>query len=127
MQSNVGRETAPEGRLRVALSDKGATFLTDAQPEPGLHCKADFVFLEARVCVFVDGCFWHRCPKHFAPPKSNSGWWKEKIAATVERDRRQTKQLAQLGWTVVRVWEHETVATRINQVAERILLRSRDS
>ena len=121
MQNNVGQETAPEGRLRIALSEAGASFLTDCRPEPEFRCKADFVFPEARICVFVDGCFWHRCPDHFAPPTSNSAWWKEKIAATVARDSRQTEQLTRLGWKVVRVWEHETTPTRVHQLAERIV------
>jgi len=121
MQSNVGRETKPEERLRIALAAAGAEFLTDVRPETSLRCRADFVFPAQRVCVFVDGCFWHRCPEHYAAPKSNSAWWDEKIAATVERDARQTEQLHDLGWTVRRVWEHEINAHDVEDTAACLL------
>jgi DNA mismatch endonuclease (patch repair protein) len=113
MQSNVGRETTPEERFRSAISATGTTFITDARPEAEIRCRADFVFPQHRVCVFVDGCFWHACPIHFTPPKSNRDWWEEKIAATKERDRRQVEQLRRLGWNVLRVWEHELTPTTL--------------
>lgn len=125
MQSNVGRETTPEERLRGALARRGASFLTDVRPEPELRCKADLVFSEKRICIFVDGCFWHRCPDHFIPPKSNAAWWEEKLAANVERDNRQTEQLHQLGWTVVRIWEHETAPAFLDSTVERLLVQLR--
>lgn len=121
MQSNVGRETTPEERLRHAIAETGATFLADARPEAELRCKADFVFPEHRVCVFVDGCFWHGCPDHFTPPKSNRDWWEEKIAANVERDLRQAEELRRLGWTVLRVWEHELTPARLADTCERLI------
>ena len=121
MQSNVGRETTPEERLRLALSAVEAEFLTDVRPESSLRCRADFVFPERRACMFVDGCFWHRCPEHFALPKSNASWWDEKIGANVERDVRQTEQLRDLGWTVLRVWEHDTGMRQVNDTAVRLL------
>lgn len=121
MQSNVGRETRPEERIRNVLDAAGATFLTEVRPEPSLRCKADFVFPKQRMCVFVDGCFWHRCPNHFELPKSNVAWWREKIAATVERDRRQAEELRRFGWTVLRVWEHDTAPHRLAETAAHIL------
>ncbi len=121
MQRNVGRATSHEERLRLALVAAGAEFLTDARPEASFRCRADFVFVAQRACVFVDGCFWHRCPEHFALPKSNAPWWDEKIAANVERDLRQTEQLRAFGWTVLRVWEHETCANEVAATAARLL------
>jgi DNA mismatch endonuclease (patch repair protein) len=121
MQSNVGRETKPEERLRHEIAATGATFLADARPEAALRCKADFVFPEQRVCVFVDGCFWHGCPDHFTPPKSNRDWWEEKIGANIERDLRQTEELRRLGWTVLRVWEHELTPARLPGTLERLI------
>jgi DNA mismatch endonuclease (patch repair protein) len=59
------------------------------------------------VAVFVDGCFWHRCPQHATLPASNADWWEAKLAANVERDRDTDQHLAEAGWRVVRVWEHE--------------------
>jgi DNA mismatch endonuclease (patch repair protein) len=125
MQSNVGREARPEERLRLAVAAAGAEFLTNVRPEPSLRCRADFVFSAERVCVFVDGCFWHRCPEHYAAPKSNASWWEEKLTATVERDVRQTEELRALGWTVHRVWEHETTPHEVAAAAARLLPRRR--
>lgn len=107
MQANVPRNTSPELRLRRALHAAGLRFRKDARPEPTLRCTADVIFRRQRVCVFVDGCFWHRCHHHFVAPRTNAAWWLEKIAANVERDRRQTTFLRSRGWQVVRAWEHE--------------------
>ena len=76
-------------------------------------------FRRQRVCIFIDGCFWHRCPKHFHVPKTNSAWWDEKVQATVDRDQRQTLVLRQSGWNVLRFWEHDL---RIDTVASVVKL-----
>jgi DNA mismatch endonuclease (patch repair protein) len=65
----------------------------------------DFVFDEARVAVFVDGCFWHGCPACRRPPSSNQEYWTKKVARNVARDRRNARALRKDGWRVVRVWE----------------------
>ena len=57
--------------------------------------------------VFVDGCFWHGCPKHGTQPKSNAAFWRKKIAGNKSRDRRVNDALRKLGWKVTRIWEHE--------------------
>lgn len=119
MQANVGRETSPEAILRRALADSGFSFEIDSPPEAGTRWRVDFVFREARVCVFTDGCFWHRCPKHYCPPKSNVAWWEEKIAATVQRDQRQARFFRRRGWAVLRFWEHD-LKQRLPYVLSRI-------
>lgn len=68
--------------------------------------RPDFVFSAARVAVFVDGCFWHGCPRCSLGAKSNQKYWRTKIAGNIARDRRITAQLRVSGWKVVRVWEH---------------------
>lgn len=108
MQANRSRDTNPEIQLRAALHRTGLRFRKDARALARVRCaKADIVFPRAKVCVFVDGCFWHGCPKHFAAPKTNRAWWSEKIADNRLRDRRKTRQLRRAGWTVLRFWEHE--------------------
>lgn len=67
----------------------------------------DFAFLKVRVVVFVDGCFWHRCPKHATFPATRRGFWLNKFAANQARDRRVNRQLRRLGWHVLRIWEHD--------------------
>ena len=66
----------------------------------------DFVFARQRVVVFVDGCFWHGCPKCYRRPKSNRKFWDAKFTRNRARDVQVTKALRRAGWKVVRVWEH---------------------
>jgi DNA mismatch endonuclease, patch repair protein len=67
----------------------------------------DFVFRGRRVVLFVDGCFWHSCPKHGTMPSSNVDFWQRKFSRNRARDRFVDAVLCHLGWTVLRVWEHE--------------------
>jgi len=67
----------------------------------------DFVFRRQRLVVFVDGCFWHGCPKHCRMPASNRKYWNNKILRNKKRDRLVSRTLRQKGWRVVRIWEHE--------------------
>jgi DNA mismatch endonuclease, patch repair protein len=69
--------------------------------------RPDFVFPKARVAVFVDGCFWHGCPKHATVPASNRAFWKRKLTANRRRDRLVNRTLRRMGWRVVRIWEHD--------------------
>jgi len=69
------------------------------------RASVDFVFRSERVCVFVDGCFWHACPRHGTQPAANRAFWKAKLARNVERDREVSRALRKAGWTVLRVWE----------------------
>ena len=57
--------------------------------------------------MFVDGCFWHGCPKHFTMPKSNTPFWTERIRTNKQRDRRVARTLRASGWVVIRVWQHD--------------------
>ena len=74
-----------------------------------LVVRPDITFSRKRLAIFVDGCFWHGCPDHMSWPRSNKGFWKQKIEANRQRDRKQERQLRAAGWTVLRVWEHEPV------------------
>jgi DNA mismatch endonuclease (patch repair protein) len=109
MRANVGHETAPEKALRTAAGEAGLEFETDTRPEKDLRWTADLVFREARICVFVDGCYWHGCPEHFKLPKTNSAWWEEKIQANRDRDQKQVDVLTERGWVVMRFWEHDVL------------------
>jgi DNA mismatch endonuclease (patch repair protein) len=68
--------------------------------------KPDFVFRDKKVAVFIDGCFWHGCPRCFVKPKSNVKYWLAKIARNKDRSREVNRELKRLGWTVLRFWEH---------------------
>lgn len=73
-------------------------------PLPG---KPDFCFPKQKVVVFVDGCFWHGCPKCYRRPKSNLKFWDGKVTANRARDRRVNRELRDKGFTVVRIFEHQ--------------------
>jgi len=68
--------------------------------------KPDFVFRAERLALFVDGCFWHGCPRCYRRPKSNRRFWDAKALRNRERDRRVSRELRRRGWRVLRVWEH---------------------
>lgn len=89
-------------------------------PLPMLRCRADLVFPTERVAVFVDGCYWHGCPEHGGRPMTNSAYWNAKIARNVARDRRNDAALADAGWGVVRVWEHEPPSDAARRVANSV-------
>ena len=67
----------------------------------------DFSFSSKKLAVFIDGCFWHRCPTCFKLPKSNTEFWENKIANNVKRDHIVNKMLAGRNWEIIRIWEHE--------------------
>lgn len=107
MQRQARRDTAAELAIRREVWRRGLRYRVDAAPIPGLRRRADLVFTKAHVAVYVDGCFWHRCPLHATSPKSNSEWWREKLDANVRRDRDTDRRLTEAGWNVIRIWEHE--------------------
>ena len=67
--------------------------------------KPNFTFRKEKLTVFVDGCFWHVCPKCYREPKTNTEFWKNKIGNNMKRDRRVTRELRKAGWSVFRIWE----------------------
>lgn len=117
-----GTNTGPERRLRSALWRRGLRYRLGAR----LPGKPDLVFPRARLAVFVDGCFWHRCPLHATYPKTNRAFWEEKLRSNVERDRRVDERLAAMGWRVLRFWEHEVEAD-VEDVAKRIAMAVREA
>ena len=109
------KDSVPEIRLRRALHALGLRFRVNLKGLPG---TPDIVFTRAKIAVFVDGCFWHRCPDHGVLPKANRGWWREKLDRNVSRDRLKDEELVSLGWTVVLVWEHENEAESAGRIRD---------
>jgi len=72
-----------------------------------LRVRPDFVFPKLKLAVFVDGCFWHGCPKHATKPKNNAAFWRKKFAANKARDLLVSRTLRKAGWRMLRIWEHE--------------------
>lgn len=96
--------TRPERAVAAMLRRLHISFRVHAKDLPG---SPDFVIPKAGVVVFVHGCFWHRhhgC-RHCYTPKSRNRFWRDKFAKNVRRDRRATRALRELGWSVAVVWE----------------------
>lgn len=106
MQATPRRDTPCELAVRSAVHALGLRFRVD-WPLPGKRRRADLAFVGAQVAVFIDGCFWHGCPKHATWPKANAQWWRDKIEANIRRDRDTDIVLRKSGWRVLRFWEHE--------------------
>ncbi len=117
-----GRDTRPELRIRKALWSLGYRYRIDT----GLPGRPDIVFQKQKVAVFIDGCFWHRCPRHYQAPATNPEFWEKKITRNVERDRKIDNELACQGWIVKRIWEHEVREEPLRVIEDLVLLlRSR--
>jgi len=98
-----GRNTSLEVKFRKKLWARGLRYRLGYK----LIGKPDLVFVNAKVAVFIDGCFWHGCPLHGQIPKTNGEFWKIKIGKNVARDKTVSYELGALGWKVIRFWEHE--------------------
>ena len=85
-----------------------------------LFGRPDFVFPNELVSVFVDGCFWHACPKHTSLPATNELFWLQKLWSNQERDRSVSSRLRACGWRVVRIWEHDLQQRNIHLAIARI-------
>jgi DNA mismatch endonuclease (patch repair protein) len=117
MRTNRHRDTAPERALRSKLHRTGLRFRVNHPiAVAGRTVRPDIVFTRARLAVFIDGCFWHRCPNHATNPTANAAYWSAKLTANVERDRRITVAMRSEGWTVLRLWEHQSPEHGCHQV-----------
>lgn len=124
MQKTPRRDTTLELALRQALHRRGLRYRLHRRPVPELRREADIVFRRSRIAVFVDSCFWHRCPKHYSEPKANAAWWDAKTRRTAARDRDTDARLRQAGWRSVRVWEHDDFEQAADKIEQLVLGRS---
>lgn len=67
----------------------------------------DFVFLDKRIAIFVDGCFWHGHDCRNTRPKDNGDYWAKKRERNIKHDKEITEYFKNRGWTVIRIWECE--------------------
>lgn len=119
MRANRRRDSGPEMRVRRLLHGLGLRYRVDFAPLPGARRRrADVVFTRARVAVFIDGCFWHGCPRHCRPPRTNADFWRAKLRRNQERDAETDTFLAAAGWVSLRYWEHEDPEIVARRVAD---------
>jgi DNA mismatch endonuclease, patch repair protein len=117
--SRIGpRDTKPEKTIRRRLWSMGLRYRIN-YPLPG---KPDIVFRREKIAIFIDGCFWHRCPFHYQSPSTNAEFWEKKISSNVRRDREIDEKLSSSGWNVIRYWEHE-VKENLERVVQDIIHR----
>lgn len=105
------KNTKLELSFRKTLWSKGFRYRIHSKNLPG---KPDIVFATAKIAVFIDGCFWHGCPRCFHMPQSNREYWRRKIQYNTHRDKLNHKALRIGGWRVVRFWEHELKQSQDN-------------
>lgn len=104
MSAIKGKNTKPELYLRKALWQCGIKgYRLHLKGVPG---KPDVAFPGKKIAIFVNGCFWHRCP-YCAPssPKTHTEFWKLKFTRNQERDKQKTAALEAMGWQVITIWE----------------------
>lgn len=119
MQSNKSRDTKPELAVRKILFAAGYRYRVNYRPLKELRRTADIVFTKQKIAVFIDGCFWHKCPVHYVEPKVNADYWAPKIARNVERDLETNHRFEEAGWMILRFWSHEAS----NQITAQIIKR----
>src|SRR4051794_12837146 len=111
MRRNRRRDTRPELAVRSLLHRVGLRFRVDHRVVvPGVTVRPDIAFPGRKIAVFIDGCFWHRCPEHGTAPSHNASYWAAKLDRNVARDRRVDAALTAAGWIVLRAWEHDAPA-----------------
>lgn len=113
-----GKNSVPELMLRKAIWNANIRFRIHHSGLPG---KPDLVIDKYKLAVFVDGDFWHGYNWHTRKPKTNQGFWIPKIERNMQRDRFANEALSDMGYTVMRFWEHE-VKQNVNACVNQILL-----
>ena len=128
MKANRRSGTRPEEELRSALHRKGLRFRKDLYLKIGnVRTKADVVFPRQRIAVYLDGCFWHRCPEHGQLPQANRSYWKPKLERNAQRDEEVSQALRKDGWIVIRIWEHEELDPAVQRINRAVRERTRDT
>ena len=97
-----GKNTSPERALKKYLKKKGYKISSVK-----LFGSPDIVLKRKKIAIFVDGCFWHKCRKHYVQPKTKKFFWKQKINRNIKRDKVVNRTLRKDGWKVIRIWEHK--------------------
>jgi len=97
--------TGAEREVEKVLRRVGLRYKRNPKSLPG---TPDFFIQDKKLAVFVDGCFWHGCPRCFSGTRRNRKWWTEKIETNRRRDRRMDARLRRLGYKVIHIWEHDS-------------------
>jgi len=121
MQNIRSKNTKMELKVRSLLHKKGLRFRIHTK----LIGKPDIVFPSKCVVVFLDSCFFHKCPYHYIQPKSNKKYWLPKIERNTVRAKEVNSALRKQGWKVIRIWEH-SVKKNPEDITARIIKALKD-
>ena len=119
MSQIKGKDTKPEILVRKYLFSRGLRYRKNDRRYPG---SPDIVLPKYNTVVFVNGCFWHLhegC-KYATMPKSNVRFWEKKLYGNRERDKRNQKELEEMGWNVITVWECQLKKDECEQTLEKL-------
>ena len=97
-----GTRTKPELIVKENIDGRKLRYQPKGIPE-----RPDFANKSKKIALFIDGCFWHKCPRCYKPPKSNKKYWKAKVERNTKRDKHVNRKMKKEGWTVIRFWEHQ--------------------
>lgn len=119
MQANKRSNTKPELIMRQRLREVGLTGYRLQWKAPG---RPDIAWPGKKVCLFINGCFWHRCPHCNLPlPKSHVDYWVVKFENNQQRDARNLRELEEAGWKVHVIWECQLKKKTIDQTLQELL------
>ncbi len=123
MKAVKQKDTLAEMRVRRLLHAMGLRYRVDHVVSRKPRRKADIAFLGPKVAVFIDGCYWHGCPKHGTSSKANAAFWKDKIETNKRRDADTNELLKKAGWVIIRAWEHEEPEKVASKIAKKVISR----
>ncbi len=109
--------TKIEKDVTKALWNLGYRFRKNVKTLPG---KPDIAIQKYKIVIFLDSCFWNKCPEHFKKPKSNLEYWEPKIKRNIERDSQINQYYKDNNWHILRIWEHEIKKTNFQNTIEKI-------
>ncbi|WP_083323693.1 very short patch repair endonuclease [Kytococcus sp. HMSC28H12] len=118
--SRARSHTGPEISLRKELHKRGLRFRVQYRISGIPRRRIDIAFPRWKLAVSVDGCFWHACPDHCKTPATNHDWWRWKFETNISRDKDTDARLGELGWTSIRIWEHEEPVTAADRVQKQL-------
>ncbi|WP_203661745.1 very short patch repair endonuclease [Actinocatenispora rupis] len=120
MRLQSTQNTSVELRVRRLLHARGYRYRVHLRVPGYSRRTMDIGFPRMRLAVFLDGCFWHSCPIHGQVPRNNDAWWRSKFDRNSSRDLETTHHLADIGWSVLRFWEHEPTAEIVSQISDEV-------
>lgn len=104
MRAIKSKRTRLENLIAKELYKRGVRCRRNVQCLLG---KPDFSIKKYKIVIFIDSCFWHGCKEHYRASKSNEKFWESKITKNIQRDLEVTQYYTDLGWNILRIWEHE--------------------